>query len=48
MRAPENRLERIGQIESKLALRPEGWTTGELACEFQVDPSTIFAYYCPR
>ena len=42
MRAPENRLERIEQIERKLALRPEGWTTGELAREFQVDPSTIF------
>ena len=42
MKAPENRLERIGQIERKLALRPEGWTTGELAREFKVDPSTIF------
>lgn len=42
MRAPENRLERIGQIESKLVQRPEGWTTGELAREFQVDASTIF------
>jgi predicted DNA-binding transcriptional regulator YafY len=42
MRAPENRLERIGQIESKLASRPEGWTTGELAREFHVDASTIF------
>jgi predicted DNA-binding transcriptional regulator YafY len=42
MRAPENRLERIEQIERKLAQRPEGWTTGELAREFGVDPSTIF------
>lgn len=42
MRAPESRLERIEQIERKLAQRPEGWTTGELAREFQVDPSTIF------
>src|SRR5260370_38315256 len=42
MRAPESRLERIEQIERKLAQRPEGWTTGELAHEFQVDPSTIF------
>ncbi|HYU73962.1 MAG TPA: hypothetical protein VEL31_14890 [Ktedonobacteraceae bacterium] len=42
MKAPENRLERIEQIERKLALRPEGWTTGELAREFKVDPSTIF------
>lgn len=42
MRTPEDRLERIEQIERKLAQRPEGWTTGELAREFQVDPSTIF------
>jgi predicted DNA-binding transcriptional regulator YafY len=42
MRAPESRLERIEQIERKLVQRPEGWTTGELAREFQVDPSTIF------
>jgi predicted DNA-binding transcriptional regulator YafY len=42
MRAPENRLEPIKQIERKLALRPEGWTAGELAREFQVDPSIIF------
>ncbi len=42
MRAPENRLERIGRIERKLAQRPGGWTTGELAREFHVDPSTIF------
>src|SRR6266436_3264675 len=42
MRAPESRLERIEQIESKLVQRPEGWTTGELAREFQVDASTIF------
>lgn len=42
MRAPENRLERIEQIERKLVQRPEGWTTGELAREFGVDPTTIF------
>jgi predicted DNA-binding transcriptional regulator YafY len=42
VRAPENRLERIEQIERKLVQRPEGWTTGELAREFGVDPTTIF------
>ena len=41
MRTPESRLERIEQIERKLSQRPTGWTTGELAREFQVDPSTI-------
>jgi proteasome accessory factor B len=42
MRAPESRLERIEQIERKLAQYPKGWTTGELAREFHVDPTTIF------
>lgn len=42
MRNPESRLERMEAIERKLAQRPEGWTTGELAREFGVDPSTIF------
>src|SRR2546421_4196589 len=42
MRAPEGRLERIEQIERKLAQYPKGWTTGELAREFHVDPTTIF------
>ena len=42
MRAPESRSRRLEQIERKLVQRPEGWTTGELAREFQVDPSTIF------
>src|SRR5260370_2421222 len=41
MRAPEHGLERIGRIERKLAQRPGGWTTGDLAREFHVDPSTI-------
>ncbi len=34
MRAPEDRLERIGQIERKLVQHLKGWTTGELAHEF--------------
>src|SRR5712691_968551 len=41
MRAPESRLERIEQIERKLSQSTRGWTTGELAREFHVDPSTI-------
>jgi predicted DNA-binding transcriptional regulator YafY len=41
MRAPEDRLERIGQIERKLVQHLKGWTTGELAREFGVDPGTI-------
>jgi predicted DNA-binding transcriptional regulator YafY len=41
MRAPEDRLERIGQIERKLVQHLKGWTTGELAHEFGVDPGTI-------
>ena len=42
MRTPESRLERIEEIERKLAQHPKGWTTGELAREFHVDPTTIF------
>lgn len=42
MSMPESRLERMEAIERKLAQRQEGWTTGELAREFGVDPSTIF------
>src|SRR5437867_5006872 len=38
----DSRLERVDDIERKLARRPEGWTTGELAREYGVDPSTIF------
>ncbi len=41
MRSPESRLERIEQIERKLAQYPKGLTTGELASAFHVDPSTI-------
>jgi predicted DNA-binding transcriptional regulator YafY len=42
MSSSDTRLERIEDIERKLARRPEGWTTGELAREYGVDPSTIF------
>jgi predicted DNA-binding transcriptional regulator YafY len=38
----DSRLERIEDIERKLARRPEGYSTGELAREYGVDPSTIF------
>lgn len=38
----DSRLERIEDIERRLARRPEGWTTGELAREYGVDASTIF------
>lgn len=38
----KTRLERIEDIERKLAQRPQGATTGELAREYGVDPSTIF------
>jgi len=42
MSSLDSRLERIEDIERKLSRRPEGWTTGELAREYGVDPSTIF------
>src|SRR5258706_10702343 len=42
MSSLDSRLERVADIERKLARRPEGWTTGELAHEYGVDPSTIF------
>ncbi len=42
MSSLDSRLERVADIERKLARRPEGWTTGELAREYGVDPSTIF------
>jgi proteasome accessory factor B len=42
MKGLDSRLERIEDIERKLSRRPEGWTTGELAREYGVDPSTIF------
>src|SRR5436309_701812 len=38
----DNRYERLDAIERRLAQRPEGWTTGELAHELSVDPSTIY------
>jgi predicted DNA-binding transcriptional regulator YafY len=38
---PDTRYERLDDIERKLARRPEGWTTGELAREYGVDPDTI-------
>lgn len=37
----ETRYERLDDIERLLARRSEGWTTGELAREFEVDPDTI-------
>ncbi|NTU85864.1 MAG: WYL domain-containing protein [Chloroflexales bacterium] len=37
----ETRYERLDDIERRLARRPEGWTTTELAREFAVDPDTI-------
>jgi proteasome accessory factor B len=37
----ETRYERLDDIERRLARRPEGWTTTELAREFGVDPDTI-------
>jgi predicted DNA-binding transcriptional regulator YafY len=40
-RTPETRLERIGQIERRLAQRPIGWTASELAQEFAVSKPTI-------
>ncbi len=42
MSSLDSRLERIEDIERKLSQRPEGWTTGELAREYNVDSSTIF------
>ncbi len=42
MSSLDSRVERIEDIERKLAQRPAGWTTGELAREYGVDSSTIF------
>jgi predicted DNA-binding transcriptional regulator YafY len=42
MSDPESRLERLMDMERKFARRPEGWTTGELAREYNVDVSTIY------
>jgi predicted DNA-binding transcriptional regulator YafY len=41
MTRSDTRYERLDDIERKLARRPEGWTTGELAREFGVDPDTV-------
>jgi len=41
MTRTDSRYERLDDIERKLARRPEGWTTGELAREFDVDTDTI-------
>jgi len=41
MLKPDTRYERLDDIERKLARQPEGWTTGELAREYGVDPDTI-------
>lgn len=38
----DSRYERLDAIERRLAQRPEGWTTGELARDLGVDPSTIY------
>lgn len=42
MKELKARLERLEDIERKLAQHPAGYTTGELAREYGVDPSTIF------
>lgn len=42
MEHTESRYERLDAIERRLAQRPEGWTTGELARDLGVDPSTIY------
>ena len=42
MSSLDSRLERVADIERRLARRPEGYTTGELAREYGVDASTIF------
>ena len=41
MTRSDTRYERLDDIERKLARRPEGWTTGELAREYGVDPDTV-------
>jgi predicted DNA-binding transcriptional regulator YafY len=42
MTQTDSRYERLDAIERRLAQRPEGWTTGELAQDLGVDPSTIY------
>lgn len=46
MRPPEDRLQRIEAIERQLAQRPDGYTSGELARQYDVDPSTIYRDLC--
>src|SRR5262249_14164786 len=41
MTRTDSRYERLDDIERKLARRPEGYTTGDLAREFGVDADTI-------
>lgn len=41
MTRSDTRYERLDDIERKLARRPEGWTTGELAREYDIDPDTV-------
>lgn len=41
MTRTETRYERLDEIERRLARRPEGWTTGELARALAVGPDTI-------
>jgi predicted DNA-binding transcriptional regulator YafY len=41
MTRTDSRYERLDDIERKLARRPEGWTTSDLAREFGVDADTI-------
>lgn len=41
MTRSETRYERLDDIERKLARRPDGWTTAELAREFHVDADTV-------
>ena len=38
----DSRYERLDAIERRLAQRPEGWTTGELAKDLGVNQSTVF------
>ena len=42
MSATDGKMERVEDIERRLAQRPQGWTTTELALEYGVDPSTIY------
>ena len=48
MSSLDSRQERVDDIERKLARRPEGWTTGELAREYGVDPLLHDTLLCER